>query len=197
MREDDAPQARSDDPESSGRETKQGDALDSTQPPVAPADAPHDPKPGQPLTPPLRLVWLAGAAALMLLLTAGVVAVIARDGNSSSDARPPAPVAPLDLSSVSPEIAELYRFAADHEDELSQIPCFCGCEKFLGHRHLYDCFVRADGAGWDAHAVGCGVCIGEAVTARQLLDDGLEPSAVREGVIAEFGTTPTTAPAPN
>lgn len=100
---------------------------------------------------------------------------------------------PLDLATVTPEIADHYRFAAAHADEYASLPCFCGCEEFLDHTGLLDCFVRQDGA-WEAHASGCGVCIGESATARQMLDDGHTVPSVREAVVAKFGTSPITAP---
>jgi hypothetical protein len=144
---------------------------------------------------------LAAIAAIVVLLPVAIAAGVvigasSTDGSAGSAAgeHGPAVVAPLDLASVSPAIAEHYRFAAAHEAELRQVPCFCGCEEFLGHRDLYDCFVRADGAGWDAHAAGCGVCIGEAITSRELLDAGRSPTEVRDAVVEQFGTTPTTTP---
>jgi len=152
--------------------------------------APNEPRPA--LT--VGHVAAVLAVALLLLLPIGIVVAILAGAGTTTDDHGPTAVAPLDLGSVSPGIAEHYRFAAAHEDDLREVPCFCGCEEFLGHRDLYDCFVRADGAGWDAHAAGCGVCIGEAITARQLLDTGSTLGQVRDAVIEQFGTTPTTVP---
>jgi hypothetical protein len=149
---------------------------------------PNEPRPA------LTAGHVAAVLAVALLLPIGIVVAILAGAGTTTDDHGPTAVAPLDLESVSPGIAEHYRFAAAHEDELRQVPCFCGCEEFLGHSDLYDCFVRADGAGWDAHAAGCGVCIGEAITARQLLDTGSTPGQVRDAVIEQFGTTPTTVP---
>jgi hypothetical protein len=144
---------------------------------------------------------LAAIGALVVLLPVAIVVGVVigagtTDGSAGSVAggHGPAAVEPLDLASVSPAIAEHYRFAAAHEAELRQVPCFCGCEEFLGHRDLYDCFVRADGAGWDSHGAGCGVCIGEAITARRLLEAGRSPTEVRDAVVEQFGTTPITTP---
>jgi hypothetical protein len=144
---------------------------------------------------------LAAIAAIVVLLPIAIAAGVvigasSTDGSAGSAAgdHGPVEVAPLDLASLSPAIAEHYSFAAAHEAELREVPCFCGCEEFLGHRDLYDCFVRADGAGWDAHAAGCGVCIGEAITARELLDAGQSPTELRDAVVEQFGTTPTTTP---
>jgi hypothetical protein len=87
---------------------------------------------------------------------------------------------------VPEQVAVLYRAAHDHADVYAQIPCFCGCEAMLGHRHLLDCFARPDG-GWEAHALGCGVCLGEARQVEELLAAGVgDPGAIKEAVIAEW-----------
>jgi hypothetical protein len=107
----------------------------------------------------------------------------------------PAGAAPLDLASIPHQIAGHYHAARDLADTYGQVPCFCGCEEFLGHRKLYDCFVRADGPGWEAHAAGCGVCIAESTTVRDLTGAGSDPTAIATAVIDRYGTTtPTTAP---
>src|SRR5262249_27686488 len=39
------------------------------------------------------------------------------------------------------QINAAYRFAAEHPEVLSYVPCFCGCERG-GHRGNEDCFVK-------------------------------------------------------
>ena len=136
-----------------------------------------------------------GAPAFAAALAAGAIFLVPSLSDDPARPAPHAAVAdgPLDLATVKPETAAHYTFAAAHEHEFSQIPCYCGCEEFLDHRNLYDCFVRPDG-GWEAHGSGCGVCLGEAVTARRLLEAGQPPAAVRDAVIAQFSSTPATAP---
>lgn len=143
-----------------------------------------------------------GAMVAMIVLVALVVVVIA--GASGSDARHTASsssahgaVAPLDLSTVSDQLAGHYRYAQAHMTDYAQIPCWCGCQQFLGHRNLADCFVRADGQGFEAHAAGCGVCNGEAVIAEQMLGQGHSPADVKATVDAQFGTTAITTPPAN
>jgi len=42
-----------------------------------------------------------------------------------------------------PEVVKAaYKFAAEHPEILSYVPCFCGCER-SGHRGNEDCFVKA------------------------------------------------------
>lgn len=40
------------------------------------------------------------------------------------------------------EIASLYRYTAEHDDELQYIPCFCGCGRF-GHQSNRDCYIKS------------------------------------------------------
>jgi hypothetical protein len=71
----------------------------------------------------------------------------------------------------------------------ADIPCYCGCDRGLGHRNLEDCFVNAAG-DWDAHASGCGVCTAEAIAAREQLDAGIAIAEVRQSIIDRFGPPP-------
>jgi len=58
----------------------------------------------------------------------------------------------------SPEVVRAaYRFAAEHPEVLSYVPCYCGCEH-SGHRGNEDCFVTArddkgDVTEWEPHGV--------------------------------------------
>jgi hypothetical protein len=81
-----------------------------------------------------------------------------------------------------------YRFAGNHRDTYRQIPCYCGCDSFLAHRSLEDCFVAADGTGWDPHAAGCAVCIDESSIVRRLIAGGLSPPAIRDEVVHRYET---------
>lgn len=101
---------------------------------------------------------------------------------------------PLDLTTVTASVAGQYRYAGDHADHFSDIPCYCGCDAFLGHRSLADCFVRADGAGWDVHAAGCAICLAEAADARRMFERGRDPAAVRGAIVDTYGPAdPTTS----
>jgi hypothetical protein len=50
-----------------------------------------------------------------------------------------------------------YKFAAEHPEVLSYVPCYCGCEH-SGHRGNEDCFVTArdakgDVTQWEPHGM--------------------------------------------
>jgi hypothetical protein len=94
---------------------------------------------------------------------------------------------PVDLSTLDGRLAAMYRGVKAHGRHFDDIPCFCGCDRTLEHRHLLDCFVLQDGGGWESHATGCSVCQGEARMALELFDQGVDPAEVRDLVIDEYG----------
>ena len=93
----------------------------------------------------------------------------------------------------SPEvITAAYKFAAEHPEVLSYVPCFCGCEQ-AGHGGNHDCFVRqraenGDVIAWDEHGVECAVCIDVANRSRQLHASGASVQAIRAAIDKEFGS---------
>jgi hypothetical protein len=161
----------------------------------------HDAPASEPIGPlptggPAVRWWLFVVPLLAVaVVAAGAVGlVVSTDDGEAGGADPMAPAAPLELASVSEDIAGHYRYAEAHQADLTLVPCFCGCEEFLAHESLYDCFVRADGAGYDSHAAGCGVCIGEAAVASGLLDAGTPATDVAARIVEQFGSTPITSP---
>ncbi len=64
---------------------------------------------------------------------------------------PEPPARPMDV------VRAAYKFAAEHPEVLSYVPCYCGCER-SGHRGNEDCFVaRRDANGdvveWEPHGM--------------------------------------------
>ena len=98
---------------------------------------------------------------------------------------------PLQLPSYplarSPEvITATYRFAAEHPEILSYIPCFCGCERG-GHRGNEDCFVQKRGPNgdvteWTEHGMECSVCLDVAQQAMQMHASGASVRDIRAAV---------------
>jgi hypothetical protein len=140
---------------------------------------------------------VAGFSAVLAVMLLTVIGLGIRDGLRSERDTTTAPsademfaVAPggvIDPSEVPESIAVMYRGAIDHPGDFAELPCFCGCAEMLDHRHLLDCFQRPDGSGWEAHASGCGVCLGEADQALSLLDQGAPIDDVRAAVIERWG----------
>ena len=94
-----------------------------------------------------------------------------------------------------------YKFAAEHPEILSYVPCFCGCER-SGHRGNHDCFVKArdingDVIEWDPHGMECAVCLDVAVRSEQLFASGKSVSEIRATVEREWqGHTTNHTPTP-
>jgi len=121
---------------------------------------------------------------------------------------------PLDLPGYplgrSPEvITAAYRFAAEHPEVLTYVPCFCGCER-SGHKGNEDCFVQKRGANgdvteWTEHGMECTVCIDVATQAEQMFASGASVSDIRAAVEAKWSAqgaqnhahTPTPEPPKN
>ena len=128
---------------------------------------------------------------VLALIALGIVGLIR--GASEPDgavAMAEPPVVTVELSNVTSAIADDYHYAADNLTNFAQIPCYCGCDRSLGHRNLADCYVTATGA-WDAHASGCAVCGNEAATAREQLTAGTPIVDVRSSIIDQYGPPPS------
>ena len=104
----------------------------------------------------------------------------------------------------SPEvITAAYRFAAEHPEVLSFVPCFCGCER-SGHRGNEDCFVKSRAANgdvqeWEDHGMECNVCLDVAQQAMQMYASGASVRDIRAAVESKWAPqahthTPTPAP---
>ncbi|MBI4932744.1 MAG: hypothetical protein HY828_02625 [Actinobacteria bacterium] len=129
--------------------------------------------------------------AVLALIGLGIVGLIrGASGPDTNHAMAAAPVVTVDLSTVTPAIAEDYRYAAEHRADLARIPCYCGCDHSLEHRNLADCYMTATGE-WDAHASGCAVCGNETATAREQLAAGVPIADVRTSIIAQYGPPPS------
>src|SRR5437870_3307983 len=56
---------------------------------------------------------------------------------------------------------DAYKAAQEIPQTLAQMPCYCHCDRSLGHKSLHSCFE-------DDHAAHCAVCAGEALMAYRL-----------------------------
>ena len=74
---------------------------------------------------------------------------------------------------------DAYRAVKEIPETIAQLPCYCHCDKSIGHKSLHSCFV-------DNHASQCTVCVGEALTAYNLQKSGLNPSQIRERIIEQY-----------
>ncbi len=74
------------------------------------------------------------------------------------------------------ETQNIYALAAKEKAVLYQQPCFCHCDREVGHDSLLDCFV-------DNHASGCLLCKKEAVLAYDESKQGKTAAQIRQDII--------------
>lgn len=84
----------------------------------------------------------------------------------------------LNVTAVPEQAQPAYRAAHANPRLLTQLPCFCYCDRF-GHRSLYDCYAGD-------HAINCDVCQHEALEADQLAKQGMTPQEIRAVLIAKY-----------
>lgn len=68
-----------------------------------------------------------------------------------------------------------YKMAAKIPEVLHQEPCYCHCDRALGHNSLHSCFEGTHGAV-------CSTCMREVVYAYQQTKKGQTPAQIRAGI---------------
>ncbi len=126
-----------------------------------------------------RIRWMIVAAGLGLLLIVGFGAWQMR---AAADANGSDAGASLtqDPELYRGDIRQAYIVARDHPELLAQLDCYCGCEQNEGHKNLLDCY-RTN------HGASCDICVGEAVTAGQMLSQGTPVDQIRDALRARYG----------
>lgn len=75
---------------------------------------------------------------------------------------------------------DAYKAAREIPQTLAQLPCYCHCDRGMGHKSLHSCYE-------DDHAAHCAVCVNEALLAYRLQkEQGLSPAQIRERIIADY-----------
>src|SRR5262249_10899143 len=74
-----------------------------------------------------------------------------------------------------------YRAAREIPQTLAQLPCYCHCDRGMGHKSLYSCYE-------DDHASHCATCVNEALLALKLeKEQKLTPAQIRDRIVQQFG----------
>lgn len=76
---------------------------------------------------------------------------------------------------LDPRVQRAYQVAKEIPAILAQQPCYCYCDRSVGHRSLLDCFK-------DEHGSHCGVCLKEAMFASKMAKAGFNAEKIREAI---------------
>lgn len=130
---------------------------------------------------PRVLVILTGLFILLFVITSGCAGNSAQETSSQMNMASMADM-PDEVQAAPQSVQESYRFAAANAELLSQIPCYCGCGA-MGHTSNYSCYVSGeneDGSlSFDAHALGCSICVDITQDTMRLVRDGKSVAEIR------------------
>lgn len=85
----------------------------------------------------------------------------------------------LDPDQFTGPVKEAYKFAEENPALLTELHCYCGCDRVYGHRSLLDCYRGTHGAT-------SGICTGEALMAKQLSEQGSLVDQIRDALRTNF-----------
>ena len=138
--------------------------------------------------------WLiAGAAAAALvgvvMMQRGTATPTPRAGSGAVASHHPMPrpgitsekVMPASFVPRTPGSSDAYAAARTHAATLDGVYCHCDCSKHAGHRSLLTCF-EGD------HGAYCDICMGEAMVASGMADQGRSLEDIRAAIDRQFGT---------
>jgi len=130
-------------------------------------------------------------AAVVALTTAGLLfgrdAILARFGGTvasagtgqGEDAAAGRLSLVLDPAQFTGEVRKSYQAARDNPKLFSQLHCYCGCDISNGHQNLLDCYRGP-------HAATCEICVGEALEAQKLTQQGMPVEQIRDALRSRF-----------
>jgi hypothetical protein len=125
--------------------------------------------------------------ALLAMLTAGAYAQFSNpaDDIPAYNAQPPAKGTKIPPIMTGQQLTgsyfqypwqvRVYQAAAKIPAVLFQLPCYCRCDRELGHNSLHSCFEGTHGAA-------CSTCAKEAFFAYKMTKAGKTPKQIREAI---------------
>src|SRR5215467_4942174 len=135
----------------------------------------------------IRREWIAGAVLFAAMCAAILIPVSARSAAQQNNASEPVPayhtqLPPGELPQTmdptefeNPVVKNSYALAAKVKKVLYQEPCYCHCDRSVGHGSLLDCFTSK-------HGSGCNICMAEALYSYQQTKKGKTTAQIREGI---------------
>jgi len=122
---------------------------------------------------------LAGAALLAIPRSAESSAAQGTEPTPAYHSQVPPGALPQTMDPASfnnPLVQNAYAVAAKVKRVLYQQPCFCHCDRSLGHESLLDCYIGK-------HAAVCDVCMKEAFYAYEQTTKKKTPAQIRDGIL--------------
>ncbi|MCX7569841.1 hypothetical protein OS242_07680 [Tumebacillus sp. DT12] len=111
---------------------------------------------------------------------------------------------PTFLDKANQKIKFAYVKAAQNNELLQSMPCYCGCGVSAGHKDNMNCFikeVKGDGTVvWDDHGTRCDTCMDIAVEASEMKEKGKTVKEIRtyiDNKYKEGYAKPTPTPMPS
>jgi hypothetical protein len=129
--------------------------------------------------------WVLGLAVFAV-----TAASFAQWSNPAEDIPAYHPSAPLKVSSLPPILAgaqltgehfrypwqvHVYQMAKQVSSVIYQLPCYCRCDRALGHTSLRSCYENA-------HSTECDTCAKEGVFAYKMTKAGKTPTEIRAAI---------------
>ena len=85
----------------------------------------------------------------------------------------------LDPNLFQGQVKQAYQIAERDPALLAQLHCYCGCDKTNNHKNLLDCYR-------DDHGSHCAICVGEAVDAETLAQQGMPVDQIRDTLRSRY-----------
>ena len=134
--------------------------------------------------------WINSRWALSLAVFSITIVSYAQWSNPADDIPAYHPSAPLKVSALPPILSgakltgenfrfpwqvHVYKQAAQISSVIYQLPCYCRCDRALGHTSLRSCYEGL-------HGTECSTCAKEAFFAYSLTKQGKTPTQIREAI---------------
>lgn len=112
---------------------------------------------------------------------------------------------PAFLDDQDETIRNVYQVAAQHQDLLQYIPCYCGCAESANHESNLHCFIGDSSTDdlivWDDHSTRCGLCLETAAESIIMQREGKTVEEIRQYIDEKYEEgypepTPTPTPTP-
>ena len=135
----------------------------------------------------IKRKWVASGVLLAGMVAAVLLPISARSAAQQSGGDEPVPAyhtqvpagelpQPMDPAEFdNPVVKNSYAVAAKVKKVLYQEPCYCHCDRSVGHGSLLDCFTSK-------HGSGCNICMAEALYSYEQTKKGKTPAQIREGI---------------